>query len=523
VARIAAARRQQPPVDIGQPPPPGSPAYCPPGASSSPFPLCFYGGHVLHSNSVYTVFWQPSALPSGVSAFSSSYLPVVNGFFHNVAAASGQNNIYEVGAQYFDATGSAAYQSSFGGSAIDTNPYPPNAGFFGGCPPNLSSLEDYCLTDDQLASELDKVITAHGWPRGLGPVYLMFLPAGVDACVPSGGAPQCSYDVFCAYHSAFQAGNGPATLYAVLPYAAVQGCDTADSRGNVQHPNGSDADAVLDTASHEHNEAITDPLGDGWLDVQGNENGDKCQRVYGQPLGSTPFGAFDQTIGGGDYFIQSEWSNATANCQMSLANLPPRVDFTTSANPVAGRPVTFVASASVPGGSVTSLTWGFGDGSPATGGARAVHTFAATGAYTVVLTAVAGSGLLTIVSHQITVGSAAARSSTARLVKRFGLSPRQSLHSAARNHALGLTIVCRRACAVHAGLDLRVGRRLIALGSGRRTIAHGGTLHLTVKLSGAALGRLQHAAKRSIAIILTARPKSGRPLESDRKNVALRR
>jgi hypothetical protein len=71
---------------------------------------------------------------------------------------------------------------------------------------------------------------------------------------------------------------------------------------------------VIDTFSHELNEAITDPVGgSGWTDSQGAETGDICG-VYGAPLGSTNpsdpgHTEYNQVINGGKYYTQAEFSN----------------------------------------------------------------------------------------------------------------------------------------------------------------------------------------------------------------------
>ena len=46
-------------------------------------------------------------------------------------------------------------------------------------------------------------------------------------------------------------------------------------------PVGAGADASLSSISHEHNEAITDPYGDGWWAADGSENGDLCAYNFG--------------------------------------------------------------------------------------------------------------------------------------------------------------------------------------------------------------------------------------------------
>ena len=122
-------------------------------------------------------------------------------------------------------------------------------------------------------------------------------------------AGSCAFSNFCAYHSSFGYGSS-ATLYANQPYAAfvARSCDSG------QHPNGDDADATINVVSHEHNEAITDPLGNAWYDMQGYENGDKCAWNFGYALGRTAYGSYNQQIGTGKYYLQQEWSNAHGMC-----------------------------------------------------------------------------------------------------------------------------------------------------------------------------------------------------------------
>ena len=108
----------------------------------------------------------------------------------------------------------------------------------------------HCVTDLQIQSEINSVITAQGWPRGTGNVYFLFTPQNVGTCYGS----SCSYRDFCAYHGYF--GSGANTvLYATIPYAASSPVNC----GSGQSPNGDDADSTINLVSHEHAEVITDP------------------------------------------------------------------------------------------------------------------------------------------------------------------------------------------------------------------------------------------------------------------------
>ncbi len=259
--------------------------------------LTYHNGPVMHTNTVYAIYW----VPAGYSV-SANYESIINGFFQNVAADSTKtSNVYYSDSQYYDtANGNILYQSTFGGSIVDTNAFPAN-----GC---TDSYTTKCLSDAQLQTEVQRVMSANGWTGGSTKLYFIFTPKNVGSC--SGTA--CAFSYFCAYHSWIGSGNS-ATMYANMPYAAFvpAACDAG------QHPNGDDADATLNVTSHEHNEAITDPQGSAWYDRSGNENGDKCAWKFGTVLGSTSYGQYNQVIGTGKYYLQQEWSNYSSKCVLT--------------------------------------------------------------------------------------------------------------------------------------------------------------------------------------------------------------
>jgi hypothetical protein len=256
--------------------------------------LAYHGGPVMHSDGNYTIYWVPSgySLPAG-------YTGTVNAFFSNVAAASGSTtNDYGVVRQYYDGSGNGAYSATVTGSGTDATAYPAS-----GC----RSGSGPCITDSQLQTEVNKYVTAHGLPRGLGNVYFVYFPAGVTTCFDSAGS-QCSGTTYCAYHSSLGSGS-TSTLYANMPYAGVSGCESG------QYPNGSAAaDSVINVTSHENIEAVTDPLGTAWYDSSGNEIGDKCAWNFGSALGGSPGAEYNEAIASGHYYLQQEWSNANSGC-----------------------------------------------------------------------------------------------------------------------------------------------------------------------------------------------------------------
>jgi hypothetical protein len=294
-------------------------------ASSGPTPVAgqanmtYHGGAVLHSNRTYAIYW----LPSGTTV-ASGYQSVINGFFGNVAAASGQNsNVYAVDQQYTDGSGAAANSSAFGGSYVDTQTPIPND-----CASEYGSVHvSGCVTDADIEAEASRAIAAAGWTPTSSSIFFVFTPKNVGSCF-SGSGGTCAYTYYCAYHSAFTDSHGRTILYANQPYPDTSGlsglggsCDAG------QHPNANVADATINVASHEHNETITDPFGNAWFDSSGQEIGDKCAWDFGT-LAYNQNGGYNQSIGTGQYFMQMEWSNNVSGCLQTYtppAAPPPTV------------------------------------------------------------------------------------------------------------------------------------------------------------------------------------------------------
>ncbi len=363
-------------------------------AAASASNLKYWGGPVMHSDANYALFWEPAGYST-----TSTYKSVIDSYFSNVAAASGAtSNDYSVATQYSDGTGPIAYAATAGMPIVDTDPYP-----LAGC---TSLTGQPCITDAQVQSELDSYLAAHGLPRGLGTIYYVFTPAGVATCFTSASS-DCSsgglrFD-YCAYHSSFT-GHGATTLYAVMPYADVSGCQSG------QYPNGDSADQTLNVTSHENIEAITDPLGNAWYDRSGQEIGDKCAWKFGSQLGGASGAQYNEQISTGRYELQQEWSNASSACAQRMSGggaSQPVAAFTfTPTGPTAGQSVSFNGSGSTDtGATITSYSWTFGDGSTGSG-VSASHSYSIAGTYTVTLTIKDSTGQSSSISHTITVSGA---------------------------------------------------------------------------------------------------------------------
>jgi hypothetical protein len=288
-------------------------------ASGALIPVTYHGGPVMSAGvTVHTIFWAPSgyAFQGSPGAGIPTYTALIQQFFTDVAADTGSPgtctssdcNVFTVERQYAAGTtpggisaGSYSIGYSAAGDSIDaSDPYPGKADQCAS--PSGAAV---CVTDAELQAEVDRVIERTGGSRGLGNLWFVFLPPGVDECIDPNS---CGTNSFAGYHSVSDLNGHAPTVYAVAidPIIEAPVGSGADPEG---YP---DAEVTLDVAAHEVNEAVTDPEGSGWMDPNGFEVADKCDRgpQIGTPLGFAPDGAlYDQVINGHRYLLQEEWAN----------------------------------------------------------------------------------------------------------------------------------------------------------------------------------------------------------------------
>jgi hypothetical protein len=351
----------------------------------------YHGGPVMHTNKAYAIYWNPGG---SAAPFPPTYTTGINRFFTDVAVDSGlRANVYSSDTQYDDTTGHVRYASTYGGTLAD-NAAP---SLTGACVPSP------CVTDQQVQDEVNHVVTVNNLPRGLGVVYFVLTPPGIASCFDS-TSTTCSGNYYCAYHSGFGSSSSP-TLYAAQPYPELTSCAPDD------HPSSdAAADAQVNLISHEHNEAITDPLGSAWYDDSSlDENGDICAWTFGAALGGSPGARYNQLINNNVYWLQTEWSNHDSACVQRMADLKPTATFTASPNPVpAGQQVSFSvnpASVTDPDSDVTGYSWNFGDGSSGAG-SNVQHQYAGGGTFTATLNVIDNDGVNPTASQVITVNAA---------------------------------------------------------------------------------------------------------------------
>ncbi len=323
--------------------------------------LRYGGGPVMHSTTVYTLFWQPTGYTSwdGGPPYSADYQNLIARYFQDLEADSGLlTNVYGTDTQLCSGapiglsscTGVAAddfitTDVTYGGTWTDTRAFPPS-----GCDDPRGDTT-VCLTDQQLIDEIDHAIAANGlgWSKSATHMFFVYTPRGVTSCFD---LSTCAYNFFCAYHSNSGTGSN-ALIYANMPYPVFEGFDFCEDPNNPQHPNGDGpADIVLSTTSHEHAEAITDPEPFGsWWDAEDSvttgEIGDKCAYYYGKPTGRNG-SKHTQVINGHEYYLQLKWSNADHDCVGSYS--PGSVSKLSPSHGVVGQPV------SIKGRKLTDVT-----------------------------------------------------------------------------------------------------------------------------------------------------------------------
>jgi len=174
------------------------------------------------------------------------------------------------------------------------------------------------LYEHELWAIVHRVAKAAGFGSGVGHIYHIFLPKGMDTCMDE--KMQCySPDnfnswVFCAYHDAIDFGRSDigVVFFTVEPYEAVDGCSVTQPYANSRL-----IDSTNSSLSHETFEIITDPLPPtGWTNIKtypesGNEVADECQPPQNQ------YGNFGEPmflINGKKYQVQLEYSNTYHAC-----------------------------------------------------------------------------------------------------------------------------------------------------------------------------------------------------------------
>jgi Putative Ig domain/Ricin-type beta-trefoil lectin domain len=167
------------------------------------------------------------------------------------------------------------------------------------------------------------------------------------------GTPQASG--YCAFHD-WDVNSKNSSLYLPwvnLPYQPDAGVGCGQTFLNTPGTN----DGYSITGGHELMEAITDPIGTGWVDngdtISGGEVADKC--AWGGQIWGDSDPASNVTFATGTFAMQSLWSNAVSGCVMN-GGLPLSVTTPATQTATLGKAVSLKITASI-GGANTPLTY----------------------------------------------------------------------------------------------------------------------------------------------------------------------
>ena len=139
--------------------------------------LSYHGGPIMPSIKTFVIFWIPPKLQNGTAtSLPVNYRTLVKQFMADYPAHGIANN----STQYYSTSGGVntyfKNAGSFGGFYVDTNAYPAS-----GCSDPVTPGN--CITDAQLRTEIQNVMTSQGWTSGLGKMYLVFTSSGEGSCI----------------------------------------------------------------------------------------------------------------------------------------------------------------------------------------------------------------------------------------------------------------------------------------------------------------------------------------------------
>ena len=159
-------------------------------------------------------------------------------------------------------------------------------------------------TQSQLAAEAVKAAAHFGNTTAAVNKTVQYVIATAKGNSASGFGTQ-----YCAWHSSTSSSSGN-IAYTNLPYIT----DAGSSCGANFNGLGSTAGITI-VEGHEMAETITDQFPNGgWLDRNGEENGDKCAWI----TTGSPGASASVSLNGTSFPVQSLWSNASSGCVVNF-------------------------------------------------------------------------------------------------------------------------------------------------------------------------------------------------------------
>jgi hypothetical protein len=157
---------------------------------------------------------------------------------------------------------------------------------------DFSSTPSGAPSTTQVLQEVARVTNNHPIANAYYPVY---------SDQPRGSAG------YCAWHSSGTINGIQVQFGFFFNLDQDLGCDPG-APASLGHSQG--LSALANVSGHELSEMLTDPQLNAWYDQRGSENSDKCAWTFSGTV----------AIGGQNWKIQGNWSNAAANTNSGYAN-----------------------------------------------------------------------------------------------------------------------------------------------------------------------------------------------------------
>jgi len=284
----------------------------------------YWGGGVVHSQSVASVYFSPTRIYSngphaGSSGGGAGDQSLVGYFLNNL----GESAYWNINSTYYDVVHG---ERNFINSSMDyANFWAPRANA-----PNAGQV----VTPDDMVYLIETGFASGTLKYDPNTLYVVYTGPGVNL---GGGFSRTNLQ-YCAWHSGYWFQDGePIVQFAAMPYDADFNPAHPSTNPNGKHyictilregPNDDlGADATVSALAHEIEETATDPVSltvppyfAGWYDIDGNENGDKCAYTYGPTFTRNSLDYWNMTIGSKSFLVQQNWTNVSPQgCLTGLA------------------------------------------------------------------------------------------------------------------------------------------------------------------------------------------------------------
>jgi hypothetical protein len=266
-------------------------------AGSGITPLLYNGGPVMTGQThIYYIYYGNWSVDPNASTILSS--------FANNLTGSGYYNIMT---QYTQSpNGSVANSVSLGGSVTST----------------YKAANPLALSDSDIFGIVQAAISNASLPLDANGVYFVLTAPGVAETTGF-------LSSYCGWHTAGMMNSTWVKYSFVGDAGSSSGCSV---QGSSSPNNDPPVDAMISVIAHELSETVTDPIINAWYDTAGQEIGDKCAWTFGTTFAAPNGSSANITLGGFDFLIQQEFSNASDSCVMSYLSSP---DYSLSVSPSA--------------------------------------------------------------------------------------------------------------------------------------------------------------------------------------------